>query len=168
MKLADYMHANGVTPSTLRKVLGLRSRSSVARYLTGQRIPEPKILQRIIELTRGQVQLADFLNSSPPRCAAIVRLPNGRSVMVFPWTNRDAELDACLTAANDDAPQPPEPVRQAMNVLGPRVRMHGEGLFLLDGRLLDQRRLVQAANRQLDLAGKLPIVYPGAMPSDPS
>lgn len=49
-----------------------------------------------------------------------------------------------------------------MRVLGSRVKIARRGGFLLDGKLADARRVVNAANGLLRARGKPPIPYPGA------
>lgn len=169
MKLADYLHQRRITPAQFRQHLGLHSRSSVNRYLTGQRRPDYPVLQRIIELTEGRVQLADFLDPSPPKCGTIVTLPDGRRKLVFPWSTRDAELDACLASLeeeHDEPPRPTTPVLEAIDTLGARARVVRDGEFLLDGRPADARRLIIAANRLRVASHRPPIVYPGLSPKD--
>jgi hypothetical protein len=164
MKLADYLHKNGLTPADLRRMLGHRNGNTIGRYLRGERIPEPYTLQRIITFTKGGVQLEDFLDESPPECATRITLPDGKPRLVFPWTGRDADLDASFLAANEDVDgdeDPPLPVRKAMAVLGARVNRRPDGTFFLDGRPSDARQVVMAANRLLYTWGKEQIPYPG-------
>lgn len=124
MKLADYLHRNRMTPNDLRRLLGVRRRSTVGRYLTGERIPELRTLQRIIEITGGQVQPVDFLDPKPSQCAVKVRFGDGTPRLVFPWANRAVELDATLTSAFDQSEEDDLPnlaVRKALAVLGTRA-----------------------------------------------
>lgn len=136
MKLADYLHTNGLTPADLRLMLGQRNGNTIGRYLRGERIPGPYTLQRIITFTKGGVQLEDFLDESPPECATRITLPDGRFRLVFPWTGRDADLEASFEVATEDADgeeDPPLPIRKAMAALGARVKGRPNVTFFLDG-----------------------------------
>ncbi len=125
-------------------------------------------MQRIIEITGGQVQLRDFLAPGNPDCATVIVLPNGRRRLVFPWSNRDHELaaandaDAARLAANDRLT---EPVHRAIVVLASRVRRLPTGAWTLDGRPADARRLVVEANRVLAAQNQPAIFYPGVSQS---
>jgi len=68
MKLADYMYQAGMTPGQLRVMLGVKSRTTVLRYISGERVPNGTILARIKELIGGRVTLRDFYDESPPKC----------------------------------------------------------------------------------------------------
>jgi hypothetical protein len=161
MKLADYLHRHRITPSTLRRDLGVRSRATVLRYLSGERIPEPRLLQKIIDLTRGHVQLTDFLSPELPECAVRVTLSCGSSRLVFPWTTRNAELDASLSADDEEDDSPSLALQKALAILGPRVHRRSAEIYLVDERMTDVRGVIQAANRMLRLWGKPTIPYPG-------
>ncbi|MCC6970565.1 MAG: hypothetical protein IT434_10120 [Phycisphaerales bacterium] len=165
MKLADYLHTARITPAKLRRDLGIRGRSTVTRWLTGERIPSHQMIHRLTLYTKGAVQLVDYLDRRTlPRCATVVTLPEGRRKIVLPWSNRDAELDACLAALEDeereaDAHSPP--IQRALATLGPRAKPDREGLFIVDGRPIDARGLIVAANKQLAAWGQELIQYPG-------
>jgi transcriptional regulator with XRE-family HTH domain len=60
MKLADYLKANGIPASRFRRLLNIRDRSTLWRWLNGTRIPRAERLQQIEHLTNGQVTAADF------------------------------------------------------------------------------------------------------------
>ena len=94
MKLADYMYKHGITPAQLRRMLGVRSRATISRYLSGDRIPSHKIRLKIQRLTNGQVTLEDLLDTSPPKCAIVVEMPGG--TLSFP--NRNSVFDLTLGA----------------------------------------------------------------------
>ena len=189
MKLADYMHRTGLTPGQLRVMLGVKSRTTVLRYIKGERTPEGPILKRIEELSGGLVTLADFLDPEPPDCANVVIDRSGRPHTIYPWTSiernrqhraandnrppgsrgpklpddRPGSLDAGGGAINAD-PWPSRPLRTALDELGTRVRPCVRGNFLLDGRQVDARKIVAEANRIRRLNGRPPIPYPGVEP----
>ncbi len=147
MKLADYLYRNHITPADFMRTLDLSSRETVRRYLRGERIPSPVILQRIIEITGGQVQLRDFLDKQPPKCAWFGR---GQK-MHLPWSRE-------LTA-NDDGLSPA--ISLALETLGTRTQYLGGSRFELEGRPADARAVVTAANRLRRHRRQEPIRYPG-------
>lgn len=185
MKLADFMHAHGLTPRDLREMLGVRSRTTVLRYISGERLPAPEVMETINRLTGGAVTLADFLDPRPARCLRVVVDRSGRLQEVYPWT--DIEQRRRRQSANDNDPDgrqpstpdtvkqtrtapavvgepdewPSAPLQRAMIVLGGRAMVAKRGGFLLDGRKADARRVVAAANRVLKANGLSPIPYPG-------
>lgn len=185
MKLADYLDQNDLTPGELRRMLGVRSRSTVMRYLSGERRPSPEIMEKIHALTRGAVSPMDFDDPAPPRCARIVMGPDGRPRYMLPWSSmqtagpvpaNDRERSGEGTSrppqrrhtriadGKDPEAWPSLPLREAMGVLGPRVMLARRGGFLLDGRLTDSRGVVAAANRVLRERDRPTIPYPGVEP----
>lgn len=164
MKLADYLFQSGMTTAQLRRALGLKCRSTINRYLHGERIPTPHIMQQIIALTGGRVQLRDFLSPGNPECATVIKLPNGKQKLVFPWSSSLGDLAAASqvenrrVAANDELS---EHYRRAISVIAGRVRRGPTGIWLLDGRPTDLRRIVAEANTVLKDRGQSPIIVPG-------
>ena len=163
MKLADYLYENSQTPTQLRRMLGVQRRSTVWRYLTGERIPQPMILQKILDLTDGEVTLADFLDPAPPECAKHIPDPRYGRRMVLPWSPDYPDDDPA--GSNDNGPLT-TPVVRALDVLGVRANFTRSGVFLLDGRSSDVRRIVQKANEVLRRRGEPTLAYPGV--EDPS
>lgn len=164
MKLADWLFANRLTPEQLRRMLGVANRTTIHRYCEGSRTPRADLLQQIHEITQGEVTLADFLDTGPPKCAAIVQSRTGESRLVFPWSKRTPEIDAALEQLNrapGEHTHLSDPVTRALEVLGPRARFTKRGVFLLDGHVSDARRVVAAANQLLEAEGQPPIDYPG-------
>lgn len=164
MKLADFLFQTGMTTSQLRRALGLSSRSAVSRYLHGERHPRPDLMQKIIELTGGRVQVRDFLTPGNPECATVITLPDGRRRLVFPWSSKETDL----AAANDvelaraiEQDNLSDPARLALKALHDRARRLPNGQWLLDGRPCDLRRIVLEANRRLHQQGRPLIEYPG-------
>lgn len=160
MKLADFMAMHRIAPHHLRRLLGVRSRTTVQRYLRGERIPHPEMMARIERLTRGAVTLTDFLDPRPPRCVRIIHDREGRTLEVFPWQQPAAEQD---TAPGHDG-QFSAPLERAIRILHPRVAPTRRGHLLLDGRISDARRIVAEANAVLRRRGGEPIPYPGVEP----
>lgn len=182
MKLADYMALNHITPRQLRWMLGVSSRSTVMRWVRGERVPTSPMIAQIEALTGGAVTLADFHDPSPPNCMWVVLDRKGRQREVFPWSSpghrprrvvaRPAQRDSVAArpipkaVANDRKEEsdewPTPPIRKAIWVLGLRAGLDDKFGFQLDGRPVDARRLVAEANRALRQRGKPPIPYPGA------
>lgn len=169
MKLADWLHARSMAPEQLRRMLGVKQRSTVTRYLNGERLPSPKLIQKIYEISGGEVMLADFLDTSPPKCAEVVIDEHGDPKLVFPWSRGSAMDSAYQTMMR----QPKEgetlsnPVTRALEVLGDRAKFTKRGVFLLDGKVSDAKRVVAEANRVLQAEGHDPIAYPGVKRIEP-
>jgi len=164
MKLADYLYEYNLSPARLRKRLGIRCRSTVWRYLNNERIPKPVTLQKIITLTDGRVQLKDFLDTTPPDCARLVRRPEGSERLALPWS---VQPDGGDERPEDHVePRISNPVKRAIAVLEGRAWFTPKGVFLLDGKNTDLRRMMRAANLVLRKQGKPPIPYPGEEPPE--
>ncbi len=180
------MHVHGINPRDIRSMLGVRSRTTVLRYINGERVPAPEIMAAIHELTGGAVTLADFIDPKPPKCRRVVIDRYGEPHEIYPWTvlehthrrenandnTRDGVTPRTRQAArNDNDPRSPlatpgedwpsAPLQRALTVLGGRAMLARKGGFLLDGRIADSKRVVAAANRRLRELGQPPIPYPG-------
>ena len=180
MKLADYMNAHGLTPADLRKMLGIKGKSTVQRYISGERVPSREMLKRIEQLTHGQVTQEDFLDPAPPHCQKIVTDRYGDTHTVYPWTNLEKDwqwlpvqelpipsppttLEQPSTKAHG-TDEPSKPVQLALDALGNRVTPAKRGGFLLDGRLVGLAKIVEKANEVRQRYGLAPIPYPGVHP----
>lgn len=181
MKLADYMAKHHITPQQLRWMLGVSSRSTIMRWVRGDRIPTSPMIAQIESLTGGAVTLADFHDPRPPKCMWIVLDRNGKQREVYPWSTPEPRSRGKVkrqlpshTGRNNPLPRtvandrkevsdewPTPPVRRALCVLGKRAGLDDKFGFHLDGRPVDARRLVIEANRVLQQLGKPPIPYPG-------
>ncbi|MDH3913879.1 MAG: helix-turn-helix transcriptional regulator [Rhodospirillales bacterium] len=62
--LDAWRRAKGLTKEQLGAALGCDG-ATVSRYISGRRLPAPKIMQRIFEVTAGQVQPNDFYALPP-------------------------------------------------------------------------------------------------------
>lgn len=60
MKLEIYLKREKITPTEFGRLLGLKSRASVPRYLTGDRIPSNGIMKKIKRITAGEVTANSF------------------------------------------------------------------------------------------------------------
>jgi hypothetical protein len=163
MKLADYFFATKQSSCVMRRTLGVSS-STFRRWLTGERIPKPHVIQHMSDLTNGAVQLCDFLDRKPPKCASVFIDESGKTRIILPGNNRDKDLDSSLVAMRKESKEGDVfsvPLQTALDALGPRVRPHGNGMFLLDGNIADARMVVRAANRICRLRRQPLIRYPG-------
>jgi hypothetical protein len=163
MKLADYLFRSGMSTTQLRRALGVSCRSTITRYLNGERIPRHDVMQRIIDLSGGKVQLHDFLRGGNPECATVITAVDGRQRLVFPWSTRRDDLDAAeeleqRRTANDNLQ--PAVLRSASSVLRGRAVVH-RNAWHLDGRPADAKRVVRAANLVLRANGRPVLHYPG-------
>lgn len=164
MTLADFLYENSLSPAWLRRALAVKHRSTVWRWLTGERIPNPKTIARIEDLTSGVVTMHDFLDPSPPKCMRVITDKDGNEKSVLPWSPeadraRAYELDERTSRLSP-------PILRALRVLNGRAWYTPRGRMLLDGRVCDFRALVRAANEVLRGQGKPPIKYPGVDPID--
>lgn len=163
MKLADYLFRSGMSTTQLRRALGIACRSTITRYLNGDRVPNNATLLQIIKLTDGQVRFEDFLSGGNPDCATVITLPDGKQRLVFPWSTRRSDLAAVdqqerARKANDNLL--PEALHTSVTVLRGRAVQRGQAWYL-DGRPSDATRIVRAANLILTAAGKPLLQYPG-------
>lgn len=89
---------------------------------------------------------------------------HGKARIILPGNNRDKDLDASIAAMRKEPKEGDvfsAPLQTAIDTLGPRVRPHGNGMFLLDGSIADARVVVTAANRILRSRREPLIRYPG-------
>lgn len=158
MKLSDWLYENSMTPRQLRLMLGVKDRSTVYRWLANERVPKPRMLQKITGLTKGTVTLQDFLDPNPPVHAKEVRRKDGSLKWILPWTldqHRPKAAEPMTTV-----PRLSPPLLRAIEVLNGRAWFTPSGRFLLDGRISDPKRIVTAANAILREQGRRPIHYP--------
>ena len=178
MKLADYMHKHNLTPEQIRRMLGVRSRSTVLRYINHERRPAPDLMDKIEKITNDEVTRVDFDDTSPPNCLRVVIDWRGNEQKVYPWTAIE-QRSSRRKVANDNrrAQQrqtnrrwgreidkdkwPSPPLQRAIVILGGRAVHARRGGFLLDGRKVDAKRIVAEANRVLRKRGLDQIPYPG-------
>jgi hypothetical protein len=59
MRLQDYLSETGVTRAEFARQIGVKH-ISVTRYLFDGRVPEPSVMEKIIEATDGKVTANDF------------------------------------------------------------------------------------------------------------
>lgn len=87
-------------------MLGIKSRTTILRYISGERRPPPAMMKKIAEVTSGAVTEADFDDPSPPLCRRIVLDRTGRPMAVYPWTRIERQV-----SSGGDGPRWPRKVR---------------------------------------------------------
>ncbi len=65
MKLRDWLAKERLSPTEFAKRLG-RPQATIARYVSGSRIPEQAIMAEIVEATNGEVVPNDFYDLPAP------------------------------------------------------------------------------------------------------
>lgn len=65
MKLKDWLAKEGLSPTDFARRLK-RPQATIARYVNGDRIPEPPIMAEIVDATGGEVMPNDFYDLAPP------------------------------------------------------------------------------------------------------
>ncbi|PCI09698.1 hypothetical protein COB72_05525 [bacterium] len=144
-------------------MLGVKDRSTIHRYITGDRKPSPKVVELIEKITDGEVLQVDFEDTSPPKCAVVIDGSNGEPRLYFPWSRGYRYQEAAFEKTRYTEPGPDTPsntIIDAIEILAGRARITPRGRFMLDGRPTDARRVVLAANRQLASDGKSELEYP--------
>jgi hypothetical protein len=167
MKLADYLFNSGLAPSDVQGELGIKSRSTMYRYLTGERRPRREMMQRITTLTNGKVQEQDFADNQLPDCVVVIRRGDGKLSAVLPWSTMNGRLEQARRTAEEPEHELSTPVRRALWLLVPRAVHHGGDRFTLDGRESGLRLIMQEANALLKARGLSPIPYPVVCPKQP-
>jgi len=186
MKLADYLALNNLTPADFARSIGLKSRMSVHRYLSGTRIPTRRIMARILEVTSGQVTKADFIDiDSLPDCVqsgasevsghveghgrpAVIQTSEGKKTVVYPWS-RFSEIDRIkvdksferMMNGPKEGDELSPALAAAITVLGKQVKAKPDGSFIYRGQVIDPKDMVRKANARLHKSGKAMIAYPG-------
>lgn len=59
-ELQDYLTRNNLSPTEFGRMLGLKSRASVPRYLKGERKPADSVIKKIKDITNGAVTADSF------------------------------------------------------------------------------------------------------------
>jgi DNA-binding transcriptional regulator YdaS (Cro superfamily) len=68
MKLSSYMELRSLNDRAMADLIGDCQETAVRKWRLGERIPRPRAMRRILEVTEGGVTPADFI--LPPRVAA--------------------------------------------------------------------------------------------------
>ena len=157
MKIADWLFENNMTLREFRLILRV-SKSAMSLYTTNRRQPRVDILKQIIEITDGAVQKEDFLDPTPPKCATVHIRPDGSERWVFPWSTGKPKQEQLYSSYLSN------PLLRAIQALNGRAIFRRSGVFLLDGRVSDPKRIVAAANEVLKAQGLPVIRYPVVAP----
>jgi len=172
MKLSDYLILHGIGPTDFAHLIKVRSRMTVHRYITGERVPSPIIMARIVRITRGLVTPADFANDNQPFVCPKA-CPEQDNNPPYPWSRRERQLcervEERLQKMLRDEPREGDdlspPLKHAVEVLGERVAMNdSKNRFWLDRRIVSVAQLVIHANDLLEERGEPLIEYPGVNP----
>ena len=65
MRLDDWIAQRGITREAFAALIDVEA-PTVTRYANGDRVPRPRIMRRIIEVTEGQVTANDFIGGKEP------------------------------------------------------------------------------------------------------
>jgi transcriptional regulator with XRE-family HTH domain len=69
MKLRAWLEKEGLSATEFGRRLN-KPQPTIARYASGDRIPEPPVMAQIAEMTRGEVMPNDFYDLAPPTSPA--------------------------------------------------------------------------------------------------
>jgi hypothetical protein len=64
MTLGDYLKSTGLSPQQFAPLIGVQW-LAIYRYISGERVPRWEIMQKIYEVTGGQVTPNDILGIPP-------------------------------------------------------------------------------------------------------
>ncbi len=172
MKLADYLLQQNLNAAEFTRLLGLSSSATIRRYILGERIPKEEILIRIAEVTGGQVNRQDFVDTASS--GGIKQQQRRRRLLCCSFSSNfvqhldeqqlhDFGLDGWYLRepANENITFP---IWQAKQILQGRLEIESNGNLILDGRKKDARQVIEAANGILQMMGKHLIHYPGLHP----
>jgi len=166
MKLKDYLLEKEIKLSDFAEKIGVKSRSTISRYVYGERIPAEDVMQRIVAITEGQVTRKDFADK-----------PHHRPSVSHPALRRE-RLEKTMHEESDQAylnmlQEPPEGenepavITKAVSALlacdKSRLECQG-GRFLLNRRPISHQQLIRRANTVLQRQGQPPLRYPGVNP----
>ena len=65
MKLDEYLSQNDISPQEFGRRLGVKSPSTVYRYMCGKRLPDKYMMKKIADLTDNLVLPNDFYGWAP-------------------------------------------------------------------------------------------------------
>ncbi len=171
MKLSDYLQKHHITPAEFTRKIGAKGSATISRYLSGERTPNAKIMERIEQATSGLVSKRDFGDQ-----AKIERRVKYEKLMLHCDFSPDFVQNANLQdlpdfwqdlglkewrAANDNLSFP---IWQAKQVLQARLEIAPNQDLILDNCRRDIKSVIGAANQILAMLGKNLIYYPGINP----
>jgi hypothetical protein len=79
MKLKQYLDETKTTQAAFGALIGVRSRETVSRYIAGERMPRPKVMERIVAITGGKVMPNDFFPDEAAEAARLFTSPFPRA-----------------------------------------------------------------------------------------
>lgn len=162
MKLSKYLILNDIRPAAFARTIGLNYQTTLQRYLKGDRIPSPDIMNRITEATGGKVTARDF--------GARAEIANDNLVdELLPDPEYEPRRVDRLFRKMMKEPlsghRLTPPLQKAVWILGQRVHMDAHKKnFWLDGRPVGAQDLVRKANEILKQQGQAEIHYPKVNP----
>lgn len=166
MNLCEYLNLYDIRPAEFGRRIGTKSRTTVMRYLTGERIPSKAIQERIYRETNGLVTPADFEESKNGQKVKIPQAANDDLLHEWGMNCKYSERNV-NKAFNRMMTDPQEwdnltpPLSKALETLFPRAVFDRKSKeFYLDGRRTRPVDIVKKANRILKTQRKPTIAYP--------
>jgi len=171
MELSEYLMRSDLHPALFARMVGVKSRTTVHRYISGERLPAPDIARRIYHATEGQVTHHDMMQTYRRRLCLVKsrEQDNQQSQIEYPWSRLEEYAERWTQKALQEMLKEPlegnvlsPPAAKAVAILGERVVMNKrQTSFKLDWRPAGLREIVRAANVALKNEGKDLIAYPG-------
>lgn len=173
MKLIDYLHRNNITIKQFAGIAGIKSRTTIYRYVHGQRRPKAELLLRISKATGGEVAASDFadgldcgelneeLRILKREEKALHENFGVRCITSRQWDKTNVADYLAASKTNDNLSYP---LWYALQVLEGRVVVENESKFFLDNKPVPATAIIKAANQVLLSSGRSQIAYPGVNP----
>lgn len=60
MKLKQFLIEKNLSAAEFGRLIGVRSRMTICRYVSGERMPDRSVMTKIVEVTHGAVTPNDF------------------------------------------------------------------------------------------------------------
>jgi len=169
MKLDLYLSQNQISISKFTKMLGLGSRASLYRYMSGERMPSQDLVIKIMQLTGNAVTANDFVVGDT--AASIPKTQRARwnpDCILSAQYNHKTIYDRDFyiqflerSAANENITFP---LWQALQLLKDRLKIQSNGELRLDGVISTVAQVIAAANKLLAMSGDPLIFYPNIQP----
>jgi hypothetical protein len=153
MKLENYLEEHEISTDRFAEMINVSNRMTVHRYLKGQRIPRPAIMNRILSATNGNVGPQDFFTSLKKKKN---KLTNNFSMEKVCWDSEYNEVVANKAEQLDLT----EHTIIALNELGDRAK-YKNNKFYLDERPSSLKSIFEHANELRIRRGIMPLHYPG-------
>lgn len=65
MQLKQFLIENNLSAAEFGRLIGVRSRMTICRYVSGERMPDRSVMPKIVEVTHGAVTPNDFHGVEP-------------------------------------------------------------------------------------------------------